>query len=253
MAKAKHKEPPLESARELAFLKEKGPVVVTRRKRGFLVDIHVSDTSKTRWKPPFRPDGRQALLALTRQLREHLDARGLPTDKWPITPIEQDFGYDPKAHGIIADEDIWFECAVDTTEPLTKDRLSAELLHASNRALARFNEDELRDVYRLMYLHHLYATAGELNELAIAEQASKKRRKRGPEVKHEKAQELRELILATAKEFWRRHPRLVAQPFNTAKKIVDMVNKARKAQNPGCKPLAVNTVYNHLRLALGEA
>ncbi|WP_454624161.1 hypothetical protein [Bradyrhizobium cenepequi] len=73
------------------------------------------------------------MVALTDQLRAHLDAKELPTDKWPITPIELDYGYVPEEHGIVADEDLWLELAEADTEPLTKDRLSAEFLHATTR------------------------------------------------------------------------------------------------------------------------
>jgi len=31
-------------------------------------------------------------------------------------PIELDFGYNPEEHGIIADEDLWFECAENSTK-----------------------------------------------------------------------------------------------------------------------------------------
>ena len=45
MTKKKHKESPLELLKELAFSKD-GPVIVTHRKRGFLMDVHVAETNK---------------------------------------------------------------------------------------------------------------------------------------------------------------------------------------------------------------
>jgi hypothetical protein len=250
MTKKKHAEPPLEIVKELGFSKE-GPVIVAHRKRGFLLDVHVIETKKKRG--PLRLDAKEILLALTGRLRAHLDGRGLPTDKWPIMPVELDGSYDPKEHGVVADEDLWLECAEESTEPLTNDRLAAEYLHATNRALAQFSDDQLRDVYRLMYLHHLYATVGELNDLAMAGQAAKKGREKGPRVKSERAQELRALILAIATDYWAEHSRLRKQPVNTAAKIADKVNAARAAQNAGCRKLADKTIADHLRVALREA
>lgn len=186
-------------------------------------------------------------------VRAHLDGKGLPTDKWGVMPIELDRGYHPEEHGVIADEDLWLENAVEWTEPLTEDRLAAEFLHAINRALARFDEDQLREVYRLMRLHHLYSVVGELDDLAREGQDRRKDRSKGPQSKREAADKLRALIVATAKEFWMAHPRLVGKLFITAKKIGPDVDKTRKAQDPDCKPLAVNTIYNHLHAGLDEA
>ena len=44
---------------------------------------------------PAMPDGRIELTALTVKLRAHLDAAGLATDKWDVTPIELNSGYSP--------------------------------------------------------------------------------------------------------------------------------------------------------------
>jgi hypothetical protein len=137
MAKDEHNELPLQSVMELAYSEEEGPLIVTHRKRGFLSDLDVSNTKKTIRKPPFRPDGKVALTALGKRLREHLDARGLPTDKWPVMPVEFDSGYNPKEHGIVADEDLWIGWVKDSTEPLTKDRIAADLLYATNIGAVR--------------------------------------------------------------------------------------------------------------------
>jgi hypothetical protein len=250
MTKNKRAEPSLEVVKELAFSKD-GPVLVAHLSRGFLSDVRVITAKEERG--PARLDGKEYLIWRSERLRAHLDGKGLPTDKWRVMPIELDRGYHPEEHGVIADEDLWLENAEEWTEPLTEDRLAAEFLHAINRALARFDEDQLRDVYRLMRLHHQYSMAGELNDLALEGQGRRKDRRKGPQSKSEAAHKLRALIVATAKEFWRVHPRLVGQLFNTAKKIGPDIDKARKAQVPDCKPLAVNTIYNHLRAGLDGA
>jgi hypothetical protein len=253
MAKDEHNELPLQSVMELAYSEEEGSLIVTYRKRGFLSDLDVSNTKKTRWKPPFRPDGKVALTALGKRLRGHLDARGLPTDKWPVMPVESDSGYNPKEHGIVEDEDLWIGWVEDSTEPLTKDRIAADLLYATNSLLASFSEEQLRDVFQAMRLYHLYSMVGELNELAASGEASKKGRAKGPSVKKERARKWRELILAIAVKFWEQNPRWVGQPVNTAKKIAQAVNQMRAARQPGCAPLATKTIADHLRVALAEA
>jgi hypothetical protein len=253
MAKDKHGEPPLESVVELSYSEKTGPLIVTHRQRGFLIDLEATDIKKARrTKPSFRPNGTVALDALRQRLRRQLDASGLPTDKWPVTPIELDFGYDPKEHGIVADDDLWIGCVEDSTEPLTKDRIAADLLHAINRLLIGFTDDQLSDVFRAMRLYHLNSMVGDLNELAIAGTVSRKSMGKGPQVKKERARNYRKLILAIAEDFWARDPKWRGQPVNTAKKITKAVNEMRANREPGCKPLAVTTIANHLRVALRE-
>jgi len=246
MAKEKRGDPPLRFAKELAY--ESGWLIVTHQARGFLID---QEFQAPRGQL-FKRDARESLLALCGLLRKHLDSVELPTDKWPIMPIELDYGYNPSEHGYIPDEDLWFDCVKTSTEPLTKDRISAELLHTVNRVLATFNDDQLQDVFRVMKLFQLHCTVGELNELALTGQASKKAREKGPRAKSERAQHLRKMVLATAREYWSHHPKFKGQPFNTSKKITEAINKARRAQMPGCAPLSPKTIADHLRLALRE-
>ncbi len=252
MAKAKQDEIPLERMNELSYSKD-GFIVVSHRKRGFLRDIEVVDASEKLHKPIFRPNGKVALMMHAERSRAHLDAKDLPTDKWPVMPRELDGGYVVEEHGEVADEDLWFELAEAYTEPLTEDRLAAEYLHAINGVLARFNDDELDDIFRLAYLHHLHSTVGELNELALDGERSRGNLAKGSKVKKELGATQRKLILEIAREFWQQHPNLKGQFSNTAKKIEVAVNEARANQSPGCAPLVAKTISDQLRLALKEA
>jgi hypothetical protein len=182
-----------------------------------------------------------------------LDALELPTDKADVIPIERDWGYDPDEHGTVADEDLWFGIAQDSIEPLTVDRLAAELLHAIARLQAKFNDDELSDIFRAMYVYHLHSAAGELNELAIDGKKSRNNRAKGWKARKETGSAQRKLILAIALEFWERFPNLKRQVLNTARKIEVAVNQARTNQFPKCKPLAAKTISDRLREALIEA
>ena len=252
MSKRAPKDPPLQSVVEQIYSIEDGPLTVAEHARGFLFDIQVSETTRKRWPKRFKLGGRVPLTALASRLRAQLDAADLPTDKWEVMPRDLDFGYSPEEHGIVEDEDIWIQLIEDSTAPLTSLRISADLLHALNRLLARFTEDQLSDVFRAMTLYYLHRVVEELHEPALSGQASKKGREKGPSVKKERARALRALILVKADECWARHPRLAGQTVNTAKKIADAVNQARASQNLGRKPLAVSTIANQLRVALRE-
>jgi len=252
MPKAKQSGIPLNEIRKLSYSEEDGEVVVSVRTRGFLRDIDVRDTKHTLHKRVFIPDGKTELAALADRLRAHLDARGLPTDKTEVIPIELDWGYDPKEHGTVADEDLWFGISQDSTEPLTVDRLSAELLHAIMRLQRKFNDDDLSNIFRAMCVYHLYSAAGELNELATQGETSRGNLGKGPQVKKDWGAAQRKLILEIAREFWLLHPNLKGQYFNTAKKIQLAVNEARANQSLGAEPLAIRTISNQLRKALQE-
>jgi hypothetical protein len=254
MAKGEHDDPPLKSVVGYSYSPDGMPrLTITRRERGFLSDVEIREFKETKPKQPIKPDGTLALDALGKQLRDYLDSVGLPTDKWPVTPIELDFGYEPAEHGTVADDDLWIGYVEESTEPLTKNRIAADLLHTTNRILANCTADQLRDVFRAMKLYHLYATVGELNALALAGEIAERGREKGPHAKKLRARNTRKLILEIANEFWSRHPKLLGQPFNTAKKISDVVNKKRKVQDPSCAPLAAKTISDHLRVALREA
>ncbi|MFB6414381.1 hypothetical protein [Bradyrhizobium tunisiense] len=253
MARVKQDEIPLERTNELSCSNEGPIVVVSRRKRGFLRDVEITDTSEKLHRPISRPNGRAALTMHANLARAHLDAKDLPTDKWPIKSKELDDGYLPDEYGEVTDEDLWFGVAEGLTEPLTEDRLAAEHLHAINRVLARFNDDELDDIFRLACVYHLHSTVGKLNELALQGESSRSNLAQGSQVKKQLGARQRKLILEIAREFWLKHPNLEGQYFNTAKKIQDLVNEARANQSVGSAPLAPRTISNQLRTAMLES
>ncbi|WP_456782935.1 hypothetical protein [Bradyrhizobium sp. USDA 4516] len=235
------------------YSKEKEPVIVSTRRRGFLLDVGIKTHTGALSELFFQPNGKEVLSALANRLRAHLIARHLPTDKTPLAPIENAHAYTPEELAAAASEDAWFEIARDSTEPLSEDRLAAELLHAITRLFAKFRDDELSDIYRAMYLHHLHSSAGELNELAVEANISRGNRAKGWQAKKSKGELQRQSILSIAQEFWKQHPKLNGQSRNTAKKIEEAVNDERKKQGLGREPLAVKSISDHLSAALKEA
>jgi hypothetical protein len=251
MSKKNQRGPPLEAVRGWMRSKD-GVVFVIRRNRGFLSEVSVSDNEGRKWRPLTRAEAKSALSALASKLRNHLDAKDLPTDKWPVMPLELEQGYVPEEHGVVDDQDIWIGCFEDYEEPLTEDRIVADLLHTTNRLLSTFSEDHLREIFHAMKAYHLYCTVGEINELALAGKVSVDRLRKGPIVRKARSQDDRILILSVARDFWQKSPRLRGQPVNTAKKIAEAVNIARAAQRPGCKRLSQKTIADQLRLALRQ-
>lgn len=247
------KDPPLESVVERKDSTKDGPLIIERHRRGLLSDTQVSEATNRRWPKRFEAGGKAALIELASSVRAQLDAADLPTDKWEVMPRELDFGYFPEEHGIIADEDIWREIVEDSTEPLTKHRVGADLLHALNRLFVQFTEEQLSDIHRAMKLYHFHYAIEELHEAALSGMASKKGREKGPAKRKEKAEVLRKLILTVARDFWERNPKFTHQTVNTAKKITDAVNQTILSQELSRKPLALKTIADHLRLALTAA
>jgi len=253
MAKKELEDPPL----ELKMRYGTGPdgltkVVVTQRRRGFLIDVELRKVERKLHDLPIKPKGRLALASLCERLREHLDSVDLPTDRWPVAPRELDGGYDPEEHGIVADEDLWIGVVEDSTEPLTRDRIAAYLLHTLLKLLEKSSDGQLADIFMAMDLYRQYSMVGDLNALALAGDAAKKGLEAGPRAKKERAKNVRKIVLAKARECWSDHPKLEGQPFNTAKKIAPAVNDARQAIEPGCQRLSPKTIADHLRLAIHE-
>jgi hypothetical protein len=224
-------------------------LVIEIQRRGFLRD----EVFRMVPPQPFKPDSRRALSVLCHMLRTELDRSNLPTDEWPVMPIELDFGYVPEEHGIIADEDLWIGVAEDSTEPLTKNRITAELLHTVLRILNRPGSDEyLTDIHRVMKLFSLYSIAGELNSLAIAGQLAREARAKGPRSKIAETREARLIVVKIAQSFWAEHPKYRGHFGKTAQVIADDVNKLRRTLAPNCKPLAAKTIADNLSGALGR-
>ena len=227
-------------------------LVVQRQRRGFLTDEVV------RVEPPLakplKPDPKVLLSELQKDLRAELDEKELPTDEWPVTPIELDWGYDPKEHGYIADEDLWIGVLEDSTEPLTKHRIAGDLLHTLSRLSKRPGVDEhLHDFYRAMRLYALYRIAGELNSLALAGQVAREVRAKGPRRKNADTRELRAIITKLANILWAQRPHYRGHSGKTAAVIVDEVNRIRRTLHPGCKAKAKKTIADHLSAMMREA
>jgi hypothetical protein len=250
----KDRDPPLSYAIERYTYGPDGSriLVIERQRRGFLKDEVLKLTPRA--KEPFKPDARLALTSLCQVLRAELDAAELPTDKWSVTPIELDFGYDPLDHGIIADDDIWIGVAEDSTEPLTKHRITAGLLHIIQRLLKRTaaDQDLLADIHRAMKLFAQHTLVGEINALAISGERSRQSRAKGPPTKVAETQKLKQLVLTTARKFWVERPNYRGHTGKTAKLIADEVNRARRESTPNCRPLSPKTSGDHLSAAISE-
>ncbi len=250
----KHQDPPLSSATERYTHGPDGSriLVIERQRRGFLKDEVLRLEPKT--KEPFKPNSKLALATLCQVLRAELDTAELPTDKWPVMPIELDFGYDPQDHGKIADEDIWIGAAEDLTKPLTKHRITAGLLHIIQRLLKRAagDEDLLADIHRAMKLFAQHTLVGEINALAVSGEKSRQSRAQGPRAKLAETRKLKPLILAIARKFWVDRPNYRGHTGKTAKAIADEVNQARRELTPNCRPLSPKTIGDHLGAALSR-
>lgn len=252
MSKEKHERIPLREVRELLYSPDDGPVIVTTRSRGFLMDSDMLPLKKGVRKRVVQLNGKEILNTISDRLRAHLVAKNLPTDKTVLAPIENPWAYTPEELAAAEHDDEWFEISRDSTAPLEEDRLAAELLHATTHLLANFDEAELNVIFRAMDLYHLHRSAGELNELAVEGKISRDNRAKGSQAKKSAAAAQRRLILSIARKFWEQHPKLEGQNLNTAKKIEEAVNLERKKQDPGCSSLAVKTISDQLRLALEE-
>ena len=253
MLKSKTDELPLEIETVKMYLDQDGLQYVVRRRRGFLQEYDFRRKTKARTNGPSKPNGRVAMTALADQLREHLDSVGLPTDKYPVMPIEHDFGYDPEDHGVVQDDDVWIDVVEDSTESLTRDQITANCLHAVDRLLAALPDSQLDDAYRAMEQYHLFCMLDELHALALDGAKSKQTRSQGPAARRAQAIKDQDLILKIAQQFWGLHPQHDSKPVITANKIIDLVNAARTAIKSKCKALSAKTIADHLRRAMNRS
>jgi hypothetical protein len=244
MGKKPSEQIPLETVASLVISDGGERAIVTHRKRGFLRDIDVRKIQAQRQNGPAMPDGRTELTALTGKLRAHLDAAGLATDKWDVTPIELDFGYNPNEDGFPKDDDLWHDYNMEATEPLSQDQIAASLLHSANRLLRSLDHDQLSEVFRAMQLFHLSELAAGLNQTAVLGARATAGRTKGPEAKKAQGARMREIIKLAAEELWSEEPAFKNKRDQTAQKIFDAVNAATKAEK--LRALAVKTIYNHL-------
>jgi hypothetical protein len=250
MAANEIEDPPLKETLVALNPGEDGELLAKLRTRGFLQEIDVRQETAVRSNGPSERNGRAELTQLRGRLRAHLVTEGLPTDEWPVMPIELDWGYVPDEHGIVKDDDIWIDYVEECTEPLTLTRNSANLLHAINRLLlSGLSDQQLTDAYRAMEVFHLYATTGNINDLAITGEKARLTRAKGPQARKEKASRERAMIFELAKEFWKRHPTLAGKPVHAAKKIFDEVNRRRRAEDPSCADLSEKTIADRIREA----
>ena len=253
MPTAETDEPPLEVETVKMYLDQDGLQRVVRRRRGFLQEYDFRRKTKARTNGPSKPNGRAAMTALADHLRGHLDSVGLPTDNYPVMPIEHDFGYDPEDHGIVQDDDIWIDVVEDCTEPLTRDQITANCLHAINRLLASLPDALLDDAFRAMEQYHLFCMLDELHALALDGAKSKQTRSQGPAARKAQAIKDQDLVLKFAQQFWGLHPQHVGKTVITANKIIDLVNAARTEIKSKCKALSAKTIADHLRRAMNRS
>lgn len=223
--------------------------IIKHYSRGFLHDMEVFEASKTRQNGPYKADGKVALTSLTAKLRGIVEAAGLPTDKHPVMPKELDHAYDPSEHGTVQDDDLWIDYVHESTEPLSEERIAADFLHATNRVLAAFSDEDLKDIFRVMRLYHLYATLGDLNNLALAGRTFAKGQASGPMYNRKKSNRTREIVADEAERYWQAHPNLRGQHAKTGERITSRVNERRVAEVLG-KPLKEKSVADHLRRAM---
>jgi hypothetical protein len=82
-------------------------------------------------------------------------------------PFELDDGYEPLEH-TTPSADIWWYYVEESTEPLTIERIAADLLFALLRILKQsLSNEHLAEVYHAMKAYSLYRTATDFHSLAI--------------------------------------------------------------------------------------
>lgn len=219
-------------------------------RRGFLNDVQLSYLGEPKFVRPYRPDGTAQMMAVANELRQVLIAARRQPDRPPAalsgavkTPKKQGRSRstrDPK----------WLRKIEHSTEPLTRIRFAAQLLHGINFLLARCPRELHDDLFRTMRLYHLYSLAGDVNGLAVEAIEARMARESGPATKRKTADATRGLILRIAKEFWAKNPRYINQIIKTAELIAAGVNRTRKRTYPNTKPLAPKTIADHLSKAL---
>lgn len=238
---------PLRIVRELGFSEDGSePVVVTHRQRGLAMDLRVEPLKRKLHNPIYMMDGRRQLERLTQEIRSILEAEGIPTDQAPIVPRGLDFGYCPAEDGEVADEDIWFGIAEDSTEPLSKEHTAAVLLHAIKAVTPKMDNVQLRQVVRLMHSYHNYQIGNSINDLVATSEAWKERRSVGPKTKGDRSRDEFQIILELAESYWRKHSEHRGRHVITAKRIVTEVNEDRQRRDPKCKLLEHKTISNKL-------
>ena len=143
-------------------------MIVRTHVRGLLQDLDIRVEQPEvfgpqRLIPPFKG----AIEALCEELRAVLDRAHLPTDRYPIMPFELDDGYEPLEH-TTPSADIWWYYVEESTEPLTIERIAADLLFALLRILKQsLSNEHLAEVYHAMKAYSLYRTATDFHSLAI--------------------------------------------------------------------------------------
>lgn len=156
MPKKKAKELPLEVMPSLTFSNEHGPQIFFHLTRGMMHDWDVRNVNNPPLSGPYGERARVTLEHLQKKTRAHLEAAGHPTDQHPIMPVELDTSYFPQESGIIRDEDIWYDVVKGSTEPLTEDRIAAELLHAVTGVLTSFTDEQMNIIFRAMKFYGLF-------------------------------------------------------------------------------------------------
>lgn len=245
MGKKVSSELPLEKDISLQGGDGKEQSVLVKRSRGFMRDLVVRKIQKQRQNGPFKQEGRAALMALVDSSRAHLDAAGLPTDKWPVQPLGVDVSYDPDDHGHPNDDDLWIDYVTASTEALTDSHIAANMLHCLNHLLASLTDDQLSEVFRAMQLYHLHELNGDLNRMAALGTSAEVARAYGPKAKKAQAERAREIVRLSAEKLWAELPQFRNRRDQTAHNIFVLVNTAIEEEGLG-KPLAVKTIYNHL-------
>jgi hypothetical protein len=226
-------------------------MIVRKNTRGLLQDVEVRVEQPEIFSPQrFIPPFKIAIEALCEELRGILDSADLPTDRYPIMPFELDDGYEPLEH-TTPSGDIWWYVVEESTEPLTKERIAADLLFALLRILKqKLSNEHLAEVYKGMQAYSLYKIATDFHSLAIMGEAAKSGRSHGPKVRKSKTQAIRELIWEAARRHWVSHPNYSGRRQATADAIAGPVNAEILQRSLSSKPLTPKAISDHISVGL---
>lgn len=266
--KARASEPPLERWESTETDPETGEVVrVSSVRRGLLrrETRHFDDPLTAFKRMAGGKTARQALEDHCDRLRDYLAERGLPTDRsrfWIKLPGNNDWEtYDPAVHGdnplaLGAAMRLWLKHLEEMTEQLTPERLAGDYLFQLNNLLGQEGVDShLWHVAQLLNISFKYGVAVYANPSFFSMQQVQKARAQGPQIRRQRAEEIRRIIWSVAQRFWLRRPIFKNDGTNTASSTARLVNRVlrlKKLIPKDSTGLTHKTIADHIRRAIRE-
>jgi hypothetical protein len=139
----------------------------------------------------------------------------------------------------------------ESTEPLSQERIAADLLLSLLRILKLdMTREDIAEVYKAMQAYSLYKSGTKFHDLAIMGQAAQQGRSQGPNARRAKTQEVRKLIWQAAQTYWSKHPNYAGRRQSTAEAIAAQVNAEILRRSLTSKPLTAKAISEHIAAGL---